>query len=505
MPGTNWRAAIFLWRGDSSHAGSPGPPGAQQHIPNGAIAIGYLFLGLIQIFIDPLGLADAADRQAHDVVMQSFLGPNYGPGSDDVSVVLFQESTLKSMANVASDLDAEDKILVTGKTPSWPVPLAMHARVLDAILLENPTGIFVDIAFVDQRDDDGVEALQNRILDEIKWARAQKDDTGNSPVPRLFFVELAEAPPRSDLVSQPCDGQGHGDCVGNNLLLEQFFERALLPAPKTPDNGILRYYDASTDTKRGHRPTAAFAMLDAVQPDLVSALRTETPSGSYLADIALIWGSQPHPDNTDWMDDCNHFDYGFVRRIVNALFFSNEAYRQSCPNIATIPVEWLLWGQDPDIGGLIRDRWVVYGADLSAARDLVYPPNYQSLAGAYMHAAALDNLLNLEDGYLRHSNHSQVIDLFALIVLALIFLLFRRIDARTESSLWNESSTQVALRAVNFGLYLVASLGFIFLFGYLQTAEYRIAPYDWVSILGLWMCLNLSWLYSIARLLLRLK
>jgi hypothetical protein len=75
-------------------------------------------------------------------------------------------------------------------------------------------------------------------------------------------------------------------------------------------------------------------------------------------------------------------------------FFDTSAVLSPCPYTGVVPVKALLGeNDDPDVEKLIKDHVVFYGGSLEGAQDKNYSPVNGLIAGVFVHAMAMDNLV----------------------------------------------------------------------------------------------------------------
>lgn len=484
----------------------------------------FLAVGAFHIFLDPFDLGKSAALHAQDVVMLGYLGPTYGRWkryTDQVTVVLLRDSSLNKlqlstdMVDTAvprpGDEDADDDNCVPNPdqilTWGWPLSMSAHATILQAIQGHNPKAIFVDILFLDQRPNDGVEAMNCFLARSTLAVEQGRAKRSNTTATEIFFASPGSVAMRPDLFKADCDEKPREVCGGEKDRLERFQEENILPSPKKPEEGALRSYPASVkllDSKANEperaESTAAFTLLKRV--NIPSPWRPDGGPliGNPTFDLEMIWGTEPNYINARWMP-CQNFDYSIWRWFWNMLTQPTEAFTQTCPYIATVPVESLLSSEpDWDVRALLANRIVFYGVELHGSSDIVYPPVHKHLPGVYMHAMAMDNLLTLGPDYLRRLGPSEgrMASFGALILLAGIYCIFARRSQYLEA-LVRDGGTWITVWAQgpNLILYSISSWGILVIYGYLMFLLFQAAPFDWLSALALWAGLSVSWFFQL--------
>jgi CHASE2 domain-containing sensor protein len=303
-----------------------------------------------QIYADPLGFDGVTESYSQQLINLTLTGPLYpDEGRDDVAVALIEEDTLRHLGM------------------NWPWPYSDHARVLDGILAYSPKAVAVDILFADPRDDASLEQLLFVI------ERYQR-----MGVPLYFVGSPNVTPPvRQELLDSPAT------IVAGTINLF---------------DGVARQYPETVDCLNGqgvHCPSLAVRIYeDLYGVDIPRADDDDTA-------LELIWGTDTHPINRKWMrvlEDNGQLgtcpdDVGILTRVYRALI-DVDRLRSTCPHQGTFPVEAVMSGmEDADIRELVEDNVVFYGAKLEGSADLAFTPTNGLLAGVYVHAMALDNII----------------------------------------------------------------------------------------------------------------
>jgi CHASE2 domain-containing sensor protein len=264
-------------------------------------------------------------------------------GQRETTVLLFREENLQHL-----------------KT-SYPVPYGMHTQVLEALSTYSPRVVFIDFAFIDQREGEDVRGLADAIC------------------------MLREAGATAFLAA-PALGEG-GGAVRSELL------RCAKPAAPEMEgsigfSGVLTY-------SNGHQrdshfiPSAAFAAAS-------DTLRLEPAKE---APLEIVWGKGIAPLNRKWM---NCSELAPFEAIKSMLLHGPLAAKLACPYTRTITVGHLLNSSgDADIRDALHGRVVFYGAGFRLTGDRVDSPVYAEMPGVYLHAMAYDNLATLGQNYKR--------------------------------------------------------------------------------------------------------
>ncbi len=303
-----------------------------------------------QIYADPLGFDGVTESYSQQLINLTLTGPLYpDTGRDDVAVALIEDQSLEYLSM------------------NWPWPYSEHARALDAILAYGPKAVAVDILFADTRDDASLEQLLF-VIDRYQ----------RFGVPLYFVGSPNIMPP----VRQEILDSSAVIVAGTINLFD----------------GVARQYPETVDCLDGrgvHCPSLAVRIYeDLYGVDIPRADDDETA-------LELIWGTDTHPVNRHWMRvqigndpdaECPQ-DVGIITRVYRALI-DVDRLRSPCMYTGTTSVEDLLIGApDDDLPTLIEGNIVFYGAKLEGSADLAFTPTNGLLAGVYVHAMALDNII----------------------------------------------------------------------------------------------------------------
>lgn len=447
---------------------------------------------------------------------------------DDIGVVLINQESLTTLKE------------------TWPPSYAVHAEVLLALLAYKPKAVLIDFLLVDHRNDSSLEEL----VDVMKEYQRQDIPVFISAgIPRDYSDQVL--PEIKDYVikvsgwSETNDRRGlryglvpalptHTD--GPDSVRRPLASPALAIYKHICDSTPAADCTAPTQDEASQRPM--WVMWPPGQPD-------------YAAEFGAIAGDQRLPF------DCTRVPYRGssiikgVITVLNAVPGIDIKSNKCGPYLSLSAHDVIL--RSPNEGApyveKFRNRVIFYGFDLQGLQDIVAPPTVAApIPGLFAHAAAFENLLSFGKNYL--SNKSYQFDLidsgrFQLITLALLmiihwaliyavtkiaerFPLFRKFltppPPETESPKTNRSSAEMGtgIRAymiamysiiihlltrgkkifsrprayVLLGLLVSETLLIIAFLAAMSWGEYaflRIAPVNWVSLMGLF---SLNHLYS---------
>lgn len=537
----------------------------------------FILAGLLKIYVDPFGIGTATSQHAQDTLMLAYFSPGYGDPSlyeSKVAVALLRDRTLAELAGFeevsdslnkelqeaesadrgASDRQSESDDKTGGPAVTWPISMAMHARILDAIMIYRPKAIFIDILFLDERSSDHLKTLRAFLLRHIKHTGWPNADAADKSGPHIYFARstqpFGDDEPyviRPDFYRVDCEAdEKESDCEDKSALLRAYFNQHLIPVPKDPERGIIRSYPAEVQLwtreasdnpesdaeliPNGFHSLPAFELLDRLaierEPESTWQASDKRWTGEAWRDLEIVWATRPHSINMKWMrckcfagdkeclelrerrggneSDVETIEDSLPWRFATAVF-TPDALKQTCAPLGTVPVEALLnWEADPtagemedefrrtdeDLEAILQDKVVFYGADVTAAADLIYPPTHDRLAGVYMHAMAMDNLLTYGPDYFFRSGWSRALDTVAIFVLGLLYLRLR---------LWVGGTGWAPPGQFVFAcLYGTLCIALVFVYMLVLTGVFRIAPIDWLGTLGLAFGLVLTWFLQLA-------
>ena len=281
---------------------------------------------------------------------------------------------------------------------SYPAPYGFHANRLKNIAAYRPRAIFIDFWFVDERDDQQVGELADALcsirssgvrvyLGSISYLGSQ---FGIRSVLRDLMTRQTWV--ASENSRQACATEVSVAKQTDNLDRLTWEYAMFSPAQAAGQQGL---------------PTAAAQIYRDLYPGRLSVEQTEK--------LALVWGTDPHPLNEEWMRDPNT-GAAYCRSAwhrVEALpvpgvikqGLANDLDKPLCPYHLVLPLRALRelnrenhpW--QTSLEEVITDKVIFYGSSLQSVDDLVYSPVHGRLPGVLMHAMALDNLMDAGAAY----------------------------------------------------------------------------------------------------------
>ncbi|HVV32502.1 MAG TPA: CHASE2 domain-containing protein [Vitreimonas sp.] len=321
--------------------------------------IAFVFVLATDVF-NSFGLNDAADVQAAsitNVMTAPFYGADARPGQNAITVVVIDDYSRQQQ--------------------HWPAPPPYGAQgdIISTIAMYQPAAIFFDFSY-------GAPHGENAALEIQNLAQRIKDNSSNGGPP-IFIGAVSDDPDLAPLREIPSVGV---TWTAQSWLPYPFYNgRQEMAAPRLYQEWCAyRQRTLGADAKCSWRPPAngelslqwgfgaSAAMRDASPPPEACALR-DTRFASRLRAAAR---------NT-WL--------AFIGQMPPSCVYSDTL------NAAT-----LLQQADPEgLERLIKGRIVLVGTSYREAGDIQDIPNVGKVPGVYVHAMALDNLIERGANYTR--------------------------------------------------------------------------------------------------------
>lgn len=368
-----------------------------KHPSKQSLFLAYLCLGLVLAYLSPFLLGEEAAKRAAAALSAPL-----------VAEVLYPEWNARDSSTPASLRQATAKVTEDDDRPpitltlindddlkayqaTYPLLYSFHADRLDTIAAKQPAAIFIDIAFIDERPDPSI----NELVETICSIGLGSQTRPSIPI-FLASLRYLDQPLRRELASASQSG-----CfteVAVPRLTDQLDRNNWEYALQVP--GATSGLDARMDSP-------AIAVYKALVPGEVWAKKTQK------AHLGLIWGMTPHSYNVERLKDTNggplcrseyrlSRDLPLIGGILNDVLGdeSGQFGKPFCPFHASMPMYFL--SAKPEVAyQLLKGRVVIYGADLQSLGDNAYTPLHDAIAGGYVHAMALDNLLRFGANYPR--------------------------------------------------------------------------------------------------------
>lgn len=276
---------------------------------------------------------------------------------------------------------------------AWPLTYQEHADALLRLAANpaaRPRAILLDITFGQQRDDPTITLLDQALC-------TLKNDY---KVP----VFLAALPSPVDGRLRVRDGLGSSSAADGTACF------TLVGVDYVPDqlDGVAWTYALTryrTETGWADGPPG-----DGRQPSYRSAAMTMAQDaaglslGKETAPMALVWGhnSAAQGQSPLSLKDCRVGQRRWSNLVPGFLrdpFGMAAPEPALCPYHRTLSMAQLGELAEEDLAPLLKDRYVMVGANVPGYNDFANSPVHGILPGIHMHAMALDNLLTYGDQY----------------------------------------------------------------------------------------------------------
>ncbi|MBC3300184.1 CHASE2 domain-containing protein [Pseudomonas sp. SWRI18] len=310
--------------------------------------------------LDPFGLASSSDKASAQWLNRMFASHYSNAGQQQVAVIVIDDAYLMRNAT------------------SWPMPYGEQSKLFKRLLAFKPKAVFVDLLYSHDHSF-GDPARGSQLLANV-FERYQRQG-----IP-LWLANT---------------GVARGE-AGQANTLAPFVEvsRAALVAWE----GMSDQYPLAMNTPLGPMETPAMALYRRFcTTHACKQLPVDAEAAVHRQPISVQWGLKLAPDQAriaDVGDDTptRHFLLEGIAQLFQAVFWKLDDSAQ-----ARFPYSLTLTASDlevsaPDdqalIAELLRDRLVLVGANITATGDLVESAVHGQLPGVYLHAMALDNLIN---------------------------------------------------------------------------------------------------------------
>lgn len=331
--------------------------------------------------VDLFGLATATEAYSRSLIYQILAPYEPSENRERITVVMLDDRDLVEFGQL------------------WPAEYGFHAVVLQALSEYRPAAVFVDIAFIDERSDPTISELAG--MAEHYQAKG---------IPLLVAGPLNEAP------------------YAQGIRPELAGKVQVVPVPggRGAHQGITYpLWDVGY-------PTAAMAIYQALGKrdgsPLAAIVDPGFRAGPATPELEVTWKISDDRESLDSYQrlHCAIHSKDLLTRVLRVMVYElpgiDNDLRNPCPYHTTLTLRALLSG-DPRLDSVIRDRVIIYGADLLMAADKVDPPTHTPLAAAHLHAMALNNLLDRGSDYRVNGSSEQATLLADAVTLLCLFLL----------------------------------------------------------------------------------
>ncbi|AZF35121.1 hypothetical protein C4J88_0306 [Pseudomonas sp. R4-39-08] len=386
--------------------------------------------------LDPFGLASSSDKASAQWLNRMFASHYPSLGQQQVAVVLI-----------------DDAYLMRNDSP-WPMPYSDQSKLFKRLLAYKPRAVFVDLLYSHDHSF-GDPSRGSQLLANV-FERYQHQGIplwlANTGLTRAEAGQANTLAPFMQ-VSRPALVAWEG--VDDKYPLAKHTQTGLM---ETPAMALYRVFCATQDC---------------------TSPPVDAQTAAQRQPIAVQWGLKLAADQARIADirhcaAARHFFLDGVAQFFQAVFWKlDDSAQAQCPYTLTLSASDLEVS-DPDdqalIAELLHDRLVLIGANIASTGDLVESPVHGQLPGVYLHAMALDNLINAGMNY----DHEPAdfphlpfnwLDLLELGLLALIAVLkalhARRLAGHRTWSRWRRQEIWFFTSPCPSWLLVMSTLGLV--------------------------------------------
>ena len=405
-----------------------------------------MVLAWVGLNVSFLGTSDRLDKYLQDLInthLGSFIYPHQP--SPDITVLLLTDHVIGTQE-------------MGGR---WPARYDFHGRVLKAILAQRPKAVFIDFLWLSQRP----------------------EASGNGPQDGAFLIRQLENYKKKGV---PVYLAGNPAVKKNWADIDHLVTWVSVPLTFHVTDFIARDYAPwFRDTQ-----TAAFRIATDLYPQRFTHPPTET--------MDIVWGTAENPLNLDWLQG-----EATNNGALDVLAKGYAGVSMSVPYTTTLFVRDLLNPRDETIEAVDRklrnylhDKVVMYGANLEGINDLVFTPARTTLPGVYLHAMALDNLLNWGNGYKSESGATrtnallshELLSMLAVFPVAFLCALIHHVSSgRLPETSYRLQRLRACIHWAHshkFFAVLLVSAGLVCWFGMVAWFEYDRLNYSASVVVG---------------------
>ena len=374
-------------------------------------------LGWILLYADPFGLGDASDKASQKAFYKT-IAPWYPQNAqNDIVVILLDSESVDQLY--------QWKVF---KANEWPVLYGDHADIITRILKYRPRAVLVDIYFKKRRVTDNSYAEFFRRIASTQRAYGHQT--------RLFFGggSAEELTDSQTPIQQDLERLADLTVIGWNTNQNGYPLQLSTPA-EAGDRHVNPAY----------RTTAAWDLYS--EACLSEKLPLRGCSQSVLEaptqePLSVRWGFYPPRTlySEHAFNECHtprgvlseffvNLAEGLLKDLVDFTEQNKCTFHQSLTASQFIHIDKIDKDSDDKLQKLLDDKIVIYATRFQGLGDIVESPVHGYVPGAFLHAMALDNLMNYGDRYIRSENDRSVfISLCAWLVVSVVisFIVFIR-------------------------------------------------------------------------------
>ena len=332
-----------------------------------------LIAALIVSLVDPFGFSSATDQRSH-AVFNRIAAPFYTPdGYNRIAIVLIDDDYLAEVGD------------------TYPMSRYNYLDIHASVMSGEPASVFYDLHMPANRaEEDATLLLGGEIAATAGNGRGERA-SGDPSRPSVWFSDFGGTP--DEIARYDLFGQVETLPVRTiGVPIGQY-------APCMDADGR-----AASCLTEGARPSPALEMYRIFCARSEISGCDEIRTGSVMV---LQWSRKPEPGRSDCSPDPDTLlgDAALAARITwNGLVQrvgQDPDLVQVCYPFQTIRAVDLARMSETALKEAFKDQLVLVGALFSDAPDTTISPVHGQLPGVFVHATALENLLNFGNGYWR--------------------------------------------------------------------------------------------------------
>ncbi|NIE75788.1 CHASE2 domain-containing protein [Pantoea sp. Ap-967] len=389
---------------------------------------------ILVALLDPLGLASSTDDASSRWLNRLMASWYADDGQRQVVVVLIDDDYLKRH-------DA-----------SWPLPYSEQSKLFKRLLAYKPGAVFIDLLY----------------------SHDHSREVPGQP-PRMESQVLANVFERYRQQGIPLVVANSGANRDTYRAVNTLPRLAQASTPGLVDwSGFGNQYPLAVASEIGPLETPAMALYrQYCRQHACAQLPADAQSAARLPAMTVQWGVHRSPLQAQVSDlgDCNV--PGLLDQLLQAVFWKlGNSAQSNCAYSLTLSAQDLEVTAPEDqalIRKLLQGKLVLVGARIAGTGDVTLSPLHGKLPGVYLHAMALDNLIDWGLDYYRATPSLadlglpanwavDVLDIVELLLLGVIAYLKGALDAPLLTPSMGDRQLRVQLKPLTAWAMVLAML-----------------------------------------------
>lgn len=407
---------------------------AKKSVPKSRImaeAVAWAFMMMLVGYLNPFGFEERMDEHSQNIIERmtaplyrpartNVAGEEIIPGQDQIAVVMLSDQSLG--------------YLKRNYTWKWPLPFKAHSAMLGLMAppgsdrSTQPRAIFLDFLILDDLGKpDELDTYFMRVGHVTGFGEGKKLGKGRPCVNCQFeklekIIESGGVPVIIPATTSNADDPEIRRKLAEVAVLASISNIAdgysINQSEDYPSPAALLYYthllqicidNSIFDDRKGEQTFTEIAG-DCIR----GHQRDKKALQQHEGKLRPIWGSHmaENQNKATKVDEGCDSDFTVWKRLYKHsfgnLFDINRDARlivaQRYPYHLTVPVTALFEQDASLISNYLGGRYIFFGANLMGQSDYFVSPVHGELSGIYLHATALDNLIQYEMDYVEHGS-----------------------------------------------------------------------------------------------------